>query len=492
VGLAIHWVDAVIVVLYLAGVVGFGLWVSRGRKDLANYLVGGRDMPWWAVLGSLVATETSTATFLSVPGIAFAANGDMRFLQLAIGYILGRTVVTMLLLPQYFGGQLLSAYEVLGKRFGRDTQRLSAVVFLITRNLGDGLRLFLTAIVLQQVAGFSLPICIILIGILTIIYTCIGGMTAVVWNDCVQLLVYVAGGLLALLMIIKFLPGGWGELAAFAEANDKFRLIDFGWDLSDAYTFWAGLIGGAFLTIGTHGTDQMMVQRCLSARSERDAGIAMILSGFVVFVQFALFLLLGVALACFYTNVAPEQTFDRNDEVLATFIVTRLPVGVVGITLAAVFAAAMSTLSSSLNSSASSAMNDLLQPSADKSDPDGRLVSISRRLTILFGIIQIGIGIAAASLSRSVVTDALGIAGFSAGILLGAFSLALFNRRANQPGTIVGMLAGAVVLLVIKFATPISWPWYTLLGAVSTFVTGSLWSLLSSGKPTGQRIPPGA
>ncbi|HUG71009.1 MAG TPA: sodium:solute symporter [Pirellulaceae bacterium] len=485
--MAIGTLDATILVAYLIGVVLLGVWLGRGRKDLPGYLLGGRDLPWWAILGSIVATETSTATFLSVPGIAFAQGGDLRFLQVALGFLCGRILVAVFLLPQYFRGELYSAYEVLEKRFGGATQRVASLMFLVARNLGDGLRLFLAGIAMEKVVGLDLHVCIAVIGVATIIYTFFGGMKAVVWSDCLQLVVYVTGGILALAILVRSFPGGVSELVEFGEATGRFRLFDFrvlpaeGFSLlTEPFTFWAGLFGGAVLTLGTHGTDQMMVQRYLCTRNQREAGLALILSGCVVLLQFALFLLLGVALACFYTKVAP-QTFVYNDEVFATFIVEHLPVGLIGITLAAVFAAAMSTLSSSLNSSASAAVNDLYRPRGKRIDDEASAahrLKLSRRLTVLFGFVQIGVGIGASYISRSVVSDALAIAGFTAGILLGIFALGILTKRTNQRGALVGMVAGIAVLSFIKFGTSTAWTWYAIIGAVTTFTVGYCSSLL--------------
>lgn len=441
--MTISAIDAVILIIYMMVMVALGVWVGRDQKDLSGYLLGGRDLPWWAILGSIVATETSTATFLSVPGIAFAADGDMRFLQLALGFVIGRVIVAYLLLPLYFRGELFTAYEVLQRRFGGASKKCASMLFLVTRNLGDGLRLFLAGIALEKVLGFDLHLCIAVIGIATIVYTFSGGMKAVIWSDCLQFVVYMLGGLLALKILIGYFPGGWHELIEFGNSSGRFQLFDFRWRSTatfsvwtETYSFWTGIIGGAVLTLGTHGTDQMFVQRYLSARSQRDAGRAVIVSGFVVLAQFALFLLLGVALACYYTNVNP-QSFRRKDEVFATFIVDHLPVGLVGLTLAAVFAAAMSTLSSSLNSSAAAAVADFYQPWASRRsaavDPQ-KLLAVSRRFTVLFGVIQIAIGIGASYISESVVSDALAIAGFTAGILLGVFALGMFSRSTHQRG----------------------------------------------------------
>jgi SSS family solute:Na+ symporter len=485
--LAISSIDAAILVVYMLLMVALGMWIGRDQKDLSGYLLGGRDLPWWAILGSIVATETSTATFLSVPGIAFAVDGDMRFLQLAIGYIIGRVIVAFVLLPLYFRGQMFTAYEVLQRRFGGASKRCASMLFLVTRNLSDGLRLFLAGIALEKVLGIDLHLCIAVIGVATIIYTFFGGMKAVIWSDCIQFVVYMVGGLLAFKILIEFFPGGWNELVQFGNTTGRFEFLDFRWKSTDSfnlwsepYTFWSGLIGGAALTLGTHGTDQIIVQRYLSARCQRDAQRAIIASGFVVFAQFAIFLLLGVALACYYTTIN-SQTFERNDEVFAAFIVDHLPVGLVGITLAAVFAAAMSTLSSSLNSSAAAAVSDFYEPWVARDQREvapGRLLSASRRFTILFGILQIVIGIGASYVSASVVGDALAIAGFTAGILLGVFALGVFTRYAHQRGVLVGMVVGIAVLTFVKFGTSVAWPWFAIIGSVTTFASGYIASLL--------------
>jgi SSS family transporter len=484
--LAIGGIDLLVLAVYLAGVVALGIWVGRGQRDLNSYLLGGRDLPWWAILGSLVATETSTATFLSVPGVAFAkATGDLRFLQLTFGLLLGRALITLVFLPLFFRGQIYTAYQVLEHRFGGATKQVASLVFLVTRNLGDGLRLYLTAIALEQVSGFSLPLCVALIGVATIVYTVFGGMKSVVWNDCVQFVVYMLGGLLAGIVILYRLPDGWSEFVEFGTIHSKFRVFDFRWELGEPYTFWAGIVGGMFLTLGTHGTDQMMVQRYLCARSQRDAGRALVCSGVVVMLQFALFLLVGVGLACFYDRFHPNTTFASDDHVFATFIVREMPfnVGLIGLLLAAVFAAAMSTLSSSLNSSASAAVNDFYATWWKTPPSQKHLLGASRLLTIVFGVIQIGIGIAAMAFASNVVSDALAIASFSAGLLLGLFFLGVLTKRVNQTSAFVGLLFGVVALTVAKFGLPvlgvsIAWPWFGFLGAVTTFFFGWFFSFV--------------
>ena len=451
-------VDIVVLVSYIAGAVLLGVWLGRGKQDAKTYLLGGNDAPWWAILGSIVATETSTVTFLSVPGLAFKEGGDFRFLQLALGFLIGRFLIVAWLLPLYFRGQLFTVYQLLRDRFGSASQKFASIIFLVTRNLGDGLRLFLTALVLNATLGWSLPACVVAIGLATIVFTVTGGMKSVIWNDCIQLAVYILGGIVALLVIVAKVEGGFEGLFQFAQETGRTRVFDFplfgeeGLRFSEGFTFWAGIIGGAVLTIGTHGTDQMFVQRALSARSQRDAGRALAMSGFVVFWQFALFLVVGVALASFYSQNPPEQPFEKSDRVFCTFIVNEMPrnIGLVGLLLAAVFSAAMSTLSSSLNSSSSAVVNDLLFPNADQVE-DKKIVFTSRLLTVVFGFAQIAIGILAANFNDSVVNYALAIAGFSAGLLLGLFALGALAKKANQRSAIIGLFCGLGVLLLCKF-----------------------------------------
>ena len=483
--MAIGPIDLFVLCSYIVAALLLGLWVGRGKRDLNTYLLGGRDLPWWAILGSIVATETSTATFLSVPGVAFAKEtGDLRFLQLAMGYIVGRTIIVFLLLPQYFRGQLFTAYQVLEERFGGATKQTASIIFLITRNLGDGLRLFLTALALEYVLNWPLWACAVAIGLATIIYTVFGGMKSVVWNDCVQMIIYMAGGVLAFGLIIYRLPDGWTTFVEYGQAQDKFRLFDFTLSLSEPYTIWAGLCGGMFLTLGTHGTDQMMVQRILCARSRRDAGRALLASGLVVFVQFALFLLLGVGLACYYDLFHADRVFERTDRVFAAFIVEELPknVGLIGLLLAAVVAAAMSTLSSSLNSSASAVVNDFYASGRKLSD--AALVRMSQLCTVAFGLVQIMIGIGAQYLAAPVVSGALAIAGFSAGLLLGVFCLGVLTKRVGQSAALIGLVVGLAALLVVKFILPsfnvnVAWPWYAVVGSLSTYAAGMTASWIS-------------
>jgi len=468
--LSVGTLDLVILLAYMAGVVALGTWVGRATRSAADFMLGGRDLPWWVILFSIVATETSTVTFLSIPGFAFGR--DMTWLQIVIGFVIGRFVVAFLLLPQYFKGNFFTAYEVLDKRFGGATKQAASLLFIITRSLADGLRLFLTAIVLQEMTGIPMHWAVVTIGIATIIYTYFGGMRAVLWTDFLQFTVYMAGAMLAFGLLLSKLPGGWDQLVTMGGEAGKLRVFDFGLDWSEPYGFWAGLVGGIFITLGSHGVDQMMVQRYLAARNLSDARRALITSGFVVLAQFALFLIIGVGLYCFYQLTPPEVAFERSDRVFARFILHEMPVGVLGVLLGAIFAAAMSTLSSSLNSCATAATNDLYFPWVGKEVSAKRKLRVIRIFTAVFGLIQIAVGIAGQWLKATVVSSVLGIAAFTTGIVLGVFFLGIFTERVGQKAALVGLVVGLASMTWIFFATDLAWPWFALVGSAGTFAVG--------------------
>lgn len=475
-------IDATILAVYLLGVVAFGIWIGRGTKSLASYTVGDRNLPWWLLLFSIVATETSTVTFLSIPG--FAYGQDLTWLQIPLGFLIGRFVVAWVLLPLYFRGSFSTAYEVLRERFAGATQRVASALFITTRSLADGLRLFLSAIVLQEMTGIALHWSVVALGLTTIAYTYFGGMKSVVWTDFIQFAIYISGAILAFGLILDHLPGGFRQLVEMGGEAGKLRVFDLAWDLSQPYGLWAGLLGGLFVTLGSHGVDQMMVQRYLSARSLPDARRALYLGGFVVVAQFALFLLIGVGLYCFYQLYPPEVAFERTDRVFARFILDEMPVGVVGLLLGAIFAAAMSTLSSSLNSCATAATTDLWAPwRGARTSPEGQLRA-TRVFTAVFGLIQIGVGIAGQWLTSSVVSSVLGIAAFTTGIVLGVFFLGMFASRVGQRAALFALVVGLVGMSWVFFATTLAWTWYALVGSAGTFLAGLIASIFWPREPT--------
>jgi solute:Na+ symporter, SSS family len=502
----VHPLDLLVLVVYLAGIVVFGAYFSKSHHTIQDYFVSGKTIPWWAIMGSIVATETSTVTFISVPGYAYASN--LTFLQLVMGYMIGRLAVSALFIPAYFKGQLLTVYQLLGERFGAGVKRLASGVFLVTRSFADGFRLFATGLVLAavlrampQVDGMArawfpgadptyviLILSVVVIGVATIIYTYHGGMTAVIWTDVIQLVVYLIGAAIAAVLLLRLIPGGWSEVRAVGGAAGKFTLFDFTVSLTRGYTFWSGVVGGAFLTTATHGTDQLMVQRYFCASNEHEARKALLWSGVVVFAQFVLFLIIGVMLFVYYTQHAQGDIAAfapggrlQTDRIFPYFIVQHLPPGVVGLVLAAIFAAAMSTLSSSLNSSSAAAVNDFYVPATGGLRNDRHYLNVSRVLTALFGVVQIVVAIVAISLSSRVVDEVLGIASFTNGVILGVFFLGTFTWRVGQRAAFAGILGGSLLMLAVKLGTAIHWQWYVLIGSVATFAIGWLASLVMAG-----------
>ncbi len=471
---AIGPLDALIIVAYVIATTLLGVMLGRGQASNRDYFLAGHRLPTWALLVSIVATETSTVTFLSVPGKSFVERGNFSFLQIAFGYILGRIAVNFFLLPGYFRGEMLSAYQVLEQRFGIATRRLASLVFLVMRNVADGLRLFLTALALNIALGVNLIACILVTTIATAIYSCAGGVRSVVWNDCIQFAVYMLGAITAAWLLLAQLPGGWDQLIAFGHSTGRWQLLDFDLSLTkQSITFWSGCVGGGFLSLATHGVDQLIVQRDLCAKNRAAAGWALCLSGFVVLAQFALFLFIGVELACFDSATGGIGSNVTGDQALMTYVVNHMGVGIKGLILAAVLSAAMSTLASSFNSSASSLMADWLAPFFPQLD-DRRSLAVSRLLTILFAALQCAVAIVAYRMTEdlAIVDAVLSIAGFSIGLLLGLYGLGLISPRTSERVAIVAFVVGTVVTSYVAFMTPLNSYWYTLVGSGTIVIAG--------------------
>lgn len=478
--IAIGSVDTLIVATYLLATVLLGIWLGRGQKNNRDFFLGGHQLPTWSLLLSIVATETSTVTFLSVPGKSFVAGGNFTFLQLAMGYIVGRLVIVIFLLPAYFRGEMLSAYQVLEHRFGLTTRRIASLVFLITRNLADGLRLFLSAWALNIAIGLDFMTCIIAMTVITAIYCCAGGVKSVVWNDCVQFAVYMAGAFATLWIVAKLMPGGWPQIVEFGRDTGRWQLFDFDLSLTaKGQTFWSGLFGGAFLSLATHGVDQMIVQRYLCAKDQKAAGWALGLSGLVVFAQFALFLLIGVALAGFYSEFDVATAPTAGDKAFMTFVVGHMSVGFKGLILAAVLAATMSNLASSFNSSASALMGDWLQrwmPTVD----DRTSLRVARWLTIASAVVHAMVATVAywIGVERSIVDIVLGIAGFSIGLLLGLYALGMVAPRTSQNAALAAFVVGAVVTASVAYWVKVNDYWYAVIGSSTIVVVGLVLGLV--------------
>src|SRR5208282_4482048 len=473
--------DFAVLLVYLGGITLFGAWFRRGQASVRDYFLGGRSAPWWALAASIVATETSTLTIIGTPGIAFA--GTLGFLQLALGYILGRVLISVLFIPAYFRGEFYTAYALIEKRFGVPTRRIAALTFLGTRALAEGVRLNAIGKVVSVAFGTGSRLSVAAITARTLLYTFEGGMKAVIWTDLVQLVLYLAGSAAAFWLLLGKIPGGWDEVVRVSAASGgKLQVFDFAFSLTQAYTFWAGVIGGTFLTLASHGTDQTIVQRLLAARNERDSQKAILASGLLVFVQFALFLVVGVMLFA-YAQHAPLAIPDGDrDRIFPAFVVHEMPVGLAGLVLAAMFAVAMSNASGSLNSLASSSIMDFEGLRGRAEGDPARLLRMSRRATLVWGVVLGGLAL----LDWGPVLEAgLTIASITYGSLLGLFLLGLLNPRATAVGAVVGMIAGLAVILWVRLYTPLAWTWYVLAGTVPTFVVGSLASLLDNSPQNG-------
>jgi SSS family solute:Na+ symporter len=473
-GASLHLLDLGVLVAYLLGVTLWGAWLGRGRTSGRDYFLGGRDLPWWAVLLSVVATETSTLTFLSIPGVSYM--GSLVFLQLTVGYLVGRIVVAAIWLPAYARGELVTAYQLLETRFGTPVRRLTSAIFMITRLLGDSVRLFATAIPLALLTGQSFATAIVVIGLLTLVYTYFGGIRAVVWVDSVQMVLYLLGAVIAAVVLGTLIPGGWPAALADASAAGKLQVLDLRFDPSTPYTFWAGLVGGAFLSMASHGTDQLIVQRLLTCRDLSSSRRALVGSGFAVILQFLVFLLLGIGLWSWYGGAA----FERSDEIFARFIIESLPVGITGLLVAGVLAAAMSSLSSSISALASATAYDFWAPLAGGAhtsrDDDERIGRVGRVFTLLWSglliagaLVFLRLGEGAAS-----VEVALGIASLVYGALLGAFLLAARSRVTDGRAVAIGMLTAIALVtwLWLAHRSAVAWPWYVPIGAGVTLAVG--------------------
>ena len=459
--------DLAVIFAYLAGVTWFGARFKNRQKSLKDYFLGGRTAPWWAIALSIVSAETSTLTIIGTPPLAYA--GSWVFLQVVLGYLLARIVISLIFLPRYFQGQLFTAYELMQRRFGPRVRKVTAAIFLVTRSLAEGVRVFAMSIVVSIILHTSGTASIFVIIGVTLFYTFEGGMTAVIWTDVIQMAMYVFGAAVSFFVLAGKIPGGFQHVIDVAAPAGKFRIFDFHWSWTYPYTFWAGIIGGCFLTTASHGTDQLIVQRLLSARSERESRLALLSSWLVIFIQFSLFLTIGVMLWVYHAGHA----FGREDldRLYPTFIWNELPPGIAGLAMAAIIAAAMANLSAALNSLASATIVDFYQPLTTGRYPPAHYLKASRLSTVFWASILAGVG-AVASRWGSVLESGLSIASVTLGILLGVFLLGILTGRPGENAAIAGVIAGACVMLFVKFATAIPFTWWVLIGSAATFTAG--------------------
>jgi len=473
----IHTLDLVIVIVYLLGVTALGIHFRRRQQNAAaigaegvgrEYFLGGRTAPWWALAFSIVATETSTLTIIGTPAISYA--GNLTFLQLIFGYLVGRVLIVLLLLPGYFRGEFFTAYAVIEHRFGARMRSVAASTFLVTRALAEGVRVSAIALVISVVLGTSEGLAVLIVIALTVLYTFEGGMKAVIWTDVAQLLLYLTGSMVTFVLLLHRIPGGWSEVTQVAaSAGHKLQVLDFSFDLAKKYTFWSGVVGGAFLTMASHGTDQTIVQRLLAARNERDSRRALLTSGLIVLFQFTIFLLIGVLLYVFAQHSPLLAPGERADRILPLFLVSEMPTGLAGLLLASIIAVAMSNASGSLNSLAASSVLDFSRLRGKAADAT-RFLRLSKRMTLVWGLVLMGFGFVKWG---PLLEAGLTVLSLPFGSLLGLFLLGTLDRSATARGALTGMFVGLAAILCVMRFTNVAFTWFFLIGAVVTFAVGA-------------------
>lgn len=440
-----HWIDLTIIFIFLAGFSLYGIWQSRFNESSEDYFLGGRNLPWPVAMLSIVATETSVLTFISIPGLAY--RGDWFFLQLAIGYILGRILVSLILLPQYFNSGVTSIYEIIGQKFGPDLQKVASGIFLITRILADGVRFLATAVVVQVITGWTLPMAVIMIGVVTLIYTLYGGIRTVVWLDSIQFILYLFGGFASIIIVLNLLDQSLFEAISTLLGEGKLSVFNWQGDLiKEPYYFISAIVGGVLLSFSSHGVDYMMVQRVLGTKNLSAARKAMVGSGIFVFLQFTVFLMAGSLIYLLMGGVEIER--DRE---FTSFIVNYLPIGLKGVLLAGVLSAAMSTLSSSINSLASSTVTDWLG--------GGQTIKKSQWVSLIWGVILIAIALLFDESDSAIVIVGLQIASFTYGGLLGLFLLSRMKRSFRSESLIAGLVASFGIVFYLN-QVGIAWTWF--------------------------------
>src|SRR5581483_4891364 len=473
--MALDHIDLAIIAVYLVGITLFGLHFRQRQRSLRDYFLADRNIPWWAIALSIVAAETSTLTIISIPGLAYDTN--LTFLQVVMGYVVGRVIISFLLLPHYFRGDLYTAYQLIERRFGPRLRSLTAGLFLLTRAAAEGVRVYAVSIVVGIAMGTGEIASIAIITVLTLIYTLEGGLAAVIWTDVVQTVIYVGGTLVGLFTILHLVPGGWMAVHSLASQAGKLQVFNFAPNFWLPYTFWSGVIGGAFLTTASHGTDQLIVQRLLAARDEKQSVTALLSSGVAILFQFALFLILGVMLWAYYA--VPSGQFGSADRIYPTFIVSRMPHGISGLLIAAILAAAMSNLSAALNSLSSSSVIDFYLQHKPQTSERVRM-RLSRVATVFWAAVHFGLAILSLHKVSRVIEVGLQIASVAQGPMLGVFLLGVLTRKASEKGATLGMFCGFITNLYLWLATHVPWTWYVMLGSLITFGVGYSASLVLS------------
>lgn len=461
--------DLIIVLIYLISVAIIGILSGGKQKSIKDYFLGAEKIPWLAVSFSIIAAETSTLTFISIPGLAY--NSNFNFLQLTFGFLIGRIAIAYILLPKYYQGEISTVYTFLEKRFDKKLRTFASIIFLVTRVASDGVRLFAAAIPLYLLLNIEPIYAIILISIIALIYTYTGGMKAIIYVDALQMTIYLGGAIFIIFFLITHIdPKIFSETELIKQ---KLSIINLSFDknfsgfFQQPYTLLSGIIGGAFLSMASHGTDQLIVQRLLAIQNLRKSQLAIITSGVIIIFQFAIFLFIGFLLYAFYGEVNL-----KSDEILPTFIIKELPAGLSGFMIAGIFAAALSTLAGSISSLSSSTMIDLFLNNKKENLDESSKLFYSRIYTILWTVFLIGSAVFFMNTNKAVVELALSISSFTFGGMLGTFLLGIFNKKASKKIALISFIISIIVVSLFIIFKIVAWTWYVFIGVGTVLITG--------------------
>ncbi|MBA24792.1 MAG: sodium:solute symporter [Candidatus Marinimicrobia bacterium] len=445
--------DFLVLILYFIIILSVGYINGRNQASTSEYFLGEKKLPWYLIMFSVVATETSVLTFLSIPGLSYL--GNIGFLQLSLGYIVGRILISIYLLPHYFNNSIESTYEILKIKLGRNIQRFVSMIFQITRVLADGVRLFMTAIPLSLITDWSYSICIFIITLSTLLYAIYGGIKSVVWADSIQFFIYFLGAFFTIYYLSNYVDGGINSIITTGFKNEKFIFLQFSNPFTNPYNFFTSFFGGIFLSLASHGTDHLMVQRLLSSKDIHSSRKALIGSGLIAFLQFSIFLFIGVGIWVFYDG----KEVNAN-EVFSSFLINHIPSGMKGFLIAAIFSAAMSTLSSSINSLSSSTMTDWIKDIM----PNNYNIKFSKFISFLWALIISFSALIFTSTTGPLIEIALSISSITYGGMLGFFVLNFIKKKIPTNFIFLSFISSILSMIYIVNFTNIAWPLFTLIG----------------------------
>ena len=465
------FIDYCVLVCYFGVIACVGLWFGRKEKNTHDFFLGGKSMPWLAVCLSVLATETSAVTFIGAPAESY--RGSFLYLQLAFGSLVGRILIAWLFLPRFYSGNVTTVYEYLYQRFGRRSQDAGVAFFFLTRLLASGVRLFVAALALHVVTGYSLFLTIVLVAGVALVYTVIGGIKAVIWTDVFQIIIFYGGALYALVYLLGRIPGGLSEVLSVAHMAGKLKTFNFTFDISQGYAFIAGIIGGCFLTFSALGTDQDMTQRMLTCKNVRDGQKAVIWTGILAFPIVILFLFIGVCIYVYYQAFPTADIPADANHIFPYFIINVLPRGFSALLIAGIFSAAMSSLDSALNALSSSAVIDIYKPYFKPDASEKHYLRAARIFVVVFAVLLVGIAYLCKNLG-AILVMAFKITSYTYGGLLGVFLLGVLTKRGSNKGNIIAMISSVAFVYITTRFLPIGFTWYVVLGTLWTFLVGFL------------------